>query len=233
MNRNVLTYGMTLYVEDIGKAFHTLADWGLALGNNNYISEPEMETNYIDVPYRNGLLDASTAITGRPIWKTRELSFVLGVKAKDKLDLDVAISNLRNLLNGRICQITLDNDLDYYWRGRVFIIDFDRFQKLGQFVLSVPKAEPYKYKRELTTIKKSISSSGSIVVLPGTMPAVPTFKVTNLIGNSITMAYKGTNYSLVSGTNKFPEVIVNDIETITLTFSGSATIEMTYREGSL
>ena len=140
---NELSNGISIYVEDTGKTYHTLNDWGFALGNNNYISEPEMETNYIDVPYRNGLIDASTAITGRPIYKKRQLSFALGGE-RPRMGWDAVISQIRNSIHGRTCRLTLDNDPNYYWRGRVFIQNFDRFRGLGTFNLNVPIAEPYK-----------------------------------------------------------------------------------------
>ena len=66
---NNLSIGITLYVEETGKTYHTLNDWELALGNNNYIGNPEMETTYIQIPGRSGLIDASEAITGRRIFK--------------------------------------------------------------------------------------------------------------------------------------------------------------------
>ena len=70
---NELTYGISIYVEDSGKTFHTLNDWNLALGNNNYIGDPEMETTYIQVPGRNGLIDASEVVAGRRIYIKRAL----------------------------------------------------------------------------------------------------------------------------------------------------------------
>ena len=135
---NELTLGIKIYVEDTGKTYHTLDDWEFALGNNNYISDPVMETKYIDVPYRDGLIDASTALTGRPIYKRRQLSFDLG-GIRERNSWDAVISNIRNSINGRICRLTIDNDKSYYWRGRVYVEKFDRFRRLGSFTLNVPR----------------------------------------------------------------------------------------------
>ena len=110
---NALTYGISIYVEDSGKTFHTLNDWNLALGNNNYIGEPEMETTYIQVPGRNGLIDASEVVAGRRIYIKRALSFELG-GVNPRLNWDGIISGMRNDVNGRICRLTIDNDTSYF-----------------------------------------------------------------------------------------------------------------------
>ena len=245
-----LSYGISIYVESTQRTFHTLDDWGFALGNNNYISDPEMETNYIDVPYRNGLIDASTALTGRPVYKKRKLSFNLGGK-RPRLSWDAVISRLRNNIHGRTCQLTLDNDPNYYWRGRVYLQDFDRFRGLGTFTLNVPDAEPYKYNKysstdpwlwdpfnfETDTITQqgawTISGTGSHSVPAGYMPTCPTFIVSDLVGQSITMENNGNTYTLTTGSNKFPEIMVNGDTIETFDFTGTAKVQIVYRGGSL
>lgn len=248
---NELTNGISIYVEDTDKTYHTLNDWGFALGNNNYISNPEMETRYIDVPYRDGLIDASTAMTdGRPVYKKRQLAFSLG-GVRERMAWDSVISNLRNRIHGRVCQLTLDNDPNFYWRGRVFLQDFDRSRGLGTFTLSVPNAEPYKYSKTTSsdpwlwdpfnfetdmityTGAWDISGTGTFTVMSGFMPTCPTFVVSDLVGNSIAMAVNGQTFTLVSGSNKFPEVIVNGDEDVTFAFTGSAKVQIVYRTGSL
>lgn len=247
---NELTNGISIYVEDTNKTFHTLDDWGFALGNNNYISDPEMETLYIDVPYRDGLIDASTAMTGRPIYKKRQLSFGLG-GVRERMAWDSVVSMLRNNLHGRICQLTLDNDPDHYWRGRVFVQDFDRFRGLGSFTLNVPNAEPYKYNKHQSTdpwewdpfnfltgvITQAgawtISGTATFTIPAGHMPVVPTFVVSDLVGDSIAMTAGGHEYTLTSGSNYFPEILVNGDSEVTLAFGGNGKVQTVYRGGSL
>lgn len=245
---NELSNGISIYVEDTAKTFHTLTDWDFALSNNNYIGDPEMETHYIDVPYRDGFLDASTVLSGRPIYKKRSLAFNLGGK-RDRMNWDSVISDLRNNINGRICKLTLDNDQAYYWRGRVYIVDFDRFRGLGSFTLSVPDAEPYKYsvaasnepwlwdpfnfETDMITYQGAwvINGTQSHIIPAGTMPTTPQFLVTNL--TSLTMTYNSDTFTFVAGTNVFPEVIINGDDDVTLTFSGQGTVQLIYRSGSL
>lgn len=246
---NNLSIGITLYVEETGKTFHTLDDWQLALGNNNYIGEPKMETTYIQIPGRNGLIDASEAITGRRVFKKRPLAFELGGK-NPRLNWDGIISKMRNEIHGRVCRITLDNDRAYYWRGRVFLEDFDRFRELGTFTLSVPNAEPYKY--SLTTSAEpwlwdpfnfetgiityigavTISGTETITIPAGYMPTAPEIVVSDLSG-TLTLDYGGQTYTLTTGTNKIPSILVGGDSDVELTFTGDAKVQIVYRSGSL
>lgn len=247
---NKLTYGVSIYVEDSAKTYHTLNDWGCALGNNNYIGDPEMETTYITVPGRNGLIDASEVVSGRRIYKKRKLSFELSA-VRSRLSWDGVISALRNNVNGRICRLTLDNDSNYFWRGRVYINDFDRFRELGTFKLDVPVADPYKYDAQSSAEPwlwdpfnfetgvitqqdaQVIVGSGSVIVQHGHMPICPTLVVSDLISQTFEVTYDGATFPLYSGSNIIPSILVGGEEDVTLTFTGSATVQVVYRGGSL
>ena len=247
---NALTYGISIYVEDSGKTYHTLNDWNLALGNNNYIGDPEMETTYIQVPGRNGLIDASEVVAGRRIYIKRALSFELG-GINPRLNWDGIISGFRNSVNGRICRLTLDNDRGYFWRGRVYINGFDRFRDVGTLTLDVPVADPYKYdvissaepwlwdpfNFETGVITQTgsevISGSGTVTINHGHMLACPQIVVSDLSSATFTVEYDGTEYPLTVGTNIIPSILVGGEEDVTLTFTGSATVQVVYRGGSL
>ncbi len=247
---NELSNGIRIYVEDSGKTYHTLNDWEFALGNNNYISDPEMETNYINVPYRDGLIDASTALTGRPIYKKRQLSFYLGgLRKRD--DWDSVVSAIRNNINGRICRLTLDNDPGYYWRGRVYVENFDRFRKLGSFNLNVPSAEPYKYswtssadpwlwdpfnfETDMIIYVGAWTVDGTITktILKGHMPVSPEWVVSELVSDNITLTYNNMSFLLTTGTNIVPEVIVGGDVDVEFSLTGQGKVQCVYRSGSL
>lgn len=247
---NELTNGISIYVEDSGKTFHTLTDWDFALGNNNYIGDPEMETTYIQVPGRDGLIDASEIVSGRRIYTRRELSFELG-GIRDRMNWDGVISALRNEVHGRICRLVLDNDESYFWRGRVFIQGFDRFRDLGTFTLAVPNADPYKYDVTSSvdpwlwdpfnfqtgvitqTGSHVISGSGSITIPHGHMLTCPEIVVSDKLSANFTVIFNGSTYELLQGSNKIPSIMVGGEQQAVLDFNGSATVQIVYRGGSL
>lgn len=245
-----MTNGITIYVEDTGKTFHTVTDWDLGLGNNNYIGDPEMETTYISIPGRDGLLDASEAVTGRRIYKRRELAFEMG-GIHPRLNWDAIISGMRNEIEGRVCHLILDNDSEYYWRGRIYIQGFDRFRSLGTFTLAVPNADPYKYEVHtsaepwlwdpfnfetgvITQDAAHVVVGSEIVTIPhGHMPTYPELVVSDKISGTFSVEFEGTAYQLAAGSNKIPAIIVGGDKDAVLTFMGTATVQIVYRGGSL
>ena len=247
---NELTYGISIYVEDTGKTYHTLDEWEMALGNNNYIGDPEMETTYIKVPGRNGLIDATEAISGRRIYKKRQLEFELG-GVRDRLNWDSIISGFRNNIDGRICRLTLDNDKSHYWRGRVYIKGFDRFRELGTFTLAVPTADPYKYsvtssaepwlwdpfnfETDYITYIGAITVNGTetVTIPAGHMATSPDLVVSDKTSSSFTVEADSVTYTLAAGSNKIPAIIVGGDSDVELTFSGNAKVQIVYRSGSL
>lgn len=247
---NELTYGIAIYVEDSGKTYHTLNDWDLALGNNNYIGDPEMETTYIQVPGRSGLIDATEVISGRRIYKKRQLEFELG-GIRDRLDWDSVISAFRNNVDGRVCRLTLDNDKSHYWHGRVYIRGFDRFRDLGTFTLAVPTADPYKYSKtssaepwlwdpfnfetDMVTYIGAITVVGSVTVtIPhGHMATSPELVVSDMTSQTFTITVNGITYPLMVGTNRIPSIIVGGDSDVDLEFTGDAKVQIVYRSGSL
>ena len=247
---NELTIGISIYVEDTGKTYHTLDTWNLALGNNNYIGDPEMETTYIKVPGRNGLIDATEAVSGRRVFRKRQLAFELGGK-HDRLDWDGVISAFRNNIEGRVCRLTLDNDRSHYWRGRVYIQGFDRFRDLGTFTLAVPMADPYKYNKtssaepwlwdpfnfetDMVTYIGAITvvGSASVTIPHGHMPTSPEFVVSDLLSPTFTVTVNNVTYPLTVGTNRVPSIIVGGDSDVELEFTGDAKVQIVYRSGSL
>ena len=246
-NVNVFN-GCKFTVESTNEEFHTFDDWGLYITNTNYIGNPEQYTNYVEVPGRNGRLDMSEALTGRPTYLGRKLSISLA-GARPKIQWDTVISFFRNHINGRVCKITFDNDPSYFWRGRVHVDDFESLLTLGKFTVNVD-AEPYKYSihqtsdpwlwdpfnflTDMITYYDAWTISGTkIITIPkGNMPISPTFVVSELVG-TLTLVCDGVTYTLASGSNKFPGITVNGDTNTDLTFSGTAKVQIVFRGGSL
>lgn len=247
---NALTNGFTIIVEKNNKSYHSLRDWGLAVGNNNYIGDPELQTTYIAVPGRDGYIDASEVVSGRPIYTKREISIEVG-GLHERNDWDAIISGIRNKIQGRVCRIIFDNDAEYYWRGRVNISEFDRNRRLGTFKISLPDAEPYKYSvyssdepwlwdpfNFITGVitylpSQQITGSGSITIPAGYMLTCPTIIVANITSGTFTVTVNGRTYTLSQGSNVFPSIMVGGDSDVTLNFVGTAKVQISYRSGSL
>lgn len=247
---DALTNAVMIEIVATGESYHTLKDWGLAIGNNNPVGEPELEEYYVDVPGADGFLDFTEFTTGRRIFKSRTIEMKMGGK-KPRNDWDIWIADIRNLLHGRKIKIIFDNDPGFYYIGRAKIQDFDRDREIGTFTIYV-KADPYKYNisdntedwlwdsfdfetgfidegKEIT-IKPGETKEYTIV--PDLMPFVPEIYVSVLGTAGLKMIVNGESYTLAKGRNRFADIVVDE-EDVLLTFSGSGTFIVKYRRGSL
>lgn len=248
---NALTNGATIIIANTNESFHTLDDWGFAIGNNNYIGDPQQHTDFISVKGRNGLLDISEALTGRPTYSSREISVELG-GIRIPQNWDSVISDLRNKIDGRQIKLIFDNDPSYFWYGRCKIEGFDRMRDLGRFKLSIPNADPYKYNVHefnedwlwdpfnfetdyVTEAHEYTINQHTEIVLPaGTMPVAPTIIVTNINTYLTVQKYGDARViDLNLGENKVYAITINDTTESRLMFEGDGTFSINYRGGSL
>ena len=247
------SFGATITVGT--KSYHTFNDWKMTIINNNYIGDPEVETNYLDVPGRDTMLDYSEALTGRPVYKSRPIKIELQ-GLREKMSWDIEVSRLRNILHGRIAKVYFDNDESHYWEGRIYLREMDREKTLGSFVLEMPTAQPFKYDKFSSTVDYDWDTfdfeedvdryigvldftEGYTVEIPiSEIPGVPVvlvINVTTLRSDTLTMRSSSNNktYSLKRGRNRYPELHVAGASVVTLTFTGSAKLTIDYRAARL
>lgn len=210
-----------------------------------------MNEAYIEIKGRNGLLDISEALTGKATYKSRHISVNLA-GINEQRDWDVIISDLRNKFDGKLINITFDNDISYYWTGRAHVVGFERDANCGRFVLDIPAADPYKYNVQefneawlwdsfnfetdyvTEETEYTITEHTEITLPAGTMPVSPTIIVTN-INTFLTVQKYGDSrvIPLSLGENKIYAITVNDSSESILMFEGNGKFSINYRGGSL
>ena len=242
--------GIKITVEGTSNIYHSYDDWGLYVTNTDCIGEPKQYTKYLTIPGRNGQLDLSQAISGRPIFISREIKINLA-GTRFRTNWDAVISTFRNAIAGRVCRITFDNDPSYFWKGKVDVKGFESALNLGTFSIEIPEADPYKYDITssadpwlwdpfnfetgvITQIgSKVITGSGSITITHGHMATCPEIVISDKLSESFTVTYDNISYPLAVGTNRVPAIMVGGETDVTLNFTGSATVQVVYRSGSL
>lgn len=241
--------GASITVLSTGKTYHTLHDWGLAIGNNNCIGTPEQETYYLDVPGADGFLDYSEALTGRPVFKKRPIEIVLGGKM-ERSRWQSFLSTLRIMLHGKRVRVVLDDFPGYYWEGRAEVTEFDRVREIGTFKLSIPQADPYGYSLndnssenwlwdpfdfELGVIDEPIclnltadTPTASCTIPHSGVPFAVSVRVTEIGDVGLTMTVGSDKYLLQKGENRFAELLVAETD-LPLTFTGRGSLQVIYR----
>ena len=218
-----LEKGITFNVVKSQQLYHTYHDFGFLLSEKE-IGAATPKTELLDVPGADAPLDF-TEFFGDIKYKNRKLKFTLskaGVSS-DFLDL---FSEVQNALNGQLCDIILDEDDLFYYRGRVTVSSFKKNKRIGECVIDCD-CEPYKMKLLPTRLTYKIAGN-RIVSLPNLRKQV----IPNFDSDSeIQVKYSG---KIFTGSGKFiiPDLVLKkDITQIELV--GTATVKIEYVEGSL
>lgn len=248
-----ITNGAMITVLATGKSYHTLRDFGLAMGNNNPIGNVQQETYYVDVPGADGFLDYSEALTGRPVFKERSIEMKLGGK-RGNASWQSFISKMRVLFHGKKVRVIFDDFPGYFWEGRAEIRDYDRTGQIGTFIFAIPKADPYAYSVndnsssdwlwdpfdfEVSIIEEPLSfnltsanQTVSCTIEHSGAPFAVFIDVTSVGSSGLYMELNGDSYVLAVGKNQFSELVVDD-EDMELKFKGIGKFTVTYRRRTL
>lgn len=179
---------------------HTYRDLGLVLvdGSEN-IGLPEVQTYYVEVPGRNGLLDLTEALNGGVTYKNRECSWQFA-DAREYGERTEALVRLANMLHGRKFDFVLDDRPDYTGTGR-FTAEVEENYK-GYTLLNVTAdCEPY-FSKGLQTFRFNAAGGITVKMLCGRMPVCPVFE----FENETIVAAGGTHVKMQAGTYKVTDI---------------------------
>ena len=181
------------------------------------VSPPEPRTSYVDVPFRDGLLDFSTALTGGIVRyqnRTVTASFVTKDAAED--GWRERYHSFINAFHGRKEKLIFDYDPDYYYLGRVTCDASKDDQLIGAASITAD-CDPYKYKVNPTVREFDVSGSEGleIILQNDRMPIAPTVTT----DAEITVEFGESTIVFASGTRKAPDLLLH--------------IKFEYQEGAL
>lgn len=199
---------------------NTLTEYGLLLCADLIIGEPKLKENYVDIPGGNGSLNLSYSPQGYAVYEDRTITFKL-FKAMGEDERNRLVTTLRNAWHGQEIDLVLPNDLTHYWHG---VIQFGEIggYNYGEIPVTM-RAAPYKLKTSVT----SVSGTGAVTLSNERMPVVPTVTATE----AVTLAWSGYSVAISPGTQKIPQLVLQQGDTVVTVSGGSVTFE--YREGSL
>ena len=206
---------------------HSYEDLNLVLTKST-IPPAKAKTTYVDVPGADGSLDL-TETHGDVKYSDRDCTFYFSQLPSDETDFEEKKTEISNLLNGKVCNITLDTDEDYYFQGRCAVNDHLQDGNLKEFTISA-RVRPYKYRQEVTKVTVSLTGTAKTVILSnGRKPVAPIIECTN---DNTVIAFGGISFNLSAGTHKLLDIMLVEGDN-TLTVSGTGTVTFKYQEGDL
>ena len=201
------------------------ADYGLIVAPYA-IPMPEPQTNFVEIPGRDGALDLSEAF-GTIRYADRIIPLMLYARAP----FDAAISAFAADVHGRRMNVIFDRDPTYYYDARVTVEDVDRHAGYCELSLEC-RAKPYKLEHFETTMTVLPTGSATVTLTNTRMPVVPT--ITTSAEMTLTFTIRTVSYTvtLSAGAHTIPSLVLAEDDT-EVEITGTGSITFTYRKGAL
>ncbi len=193
------------------------------------IQPAEPKTNFIDIPGADGSKDFSESPAGRVVYKTRKITWTFKLYPGDNWVTKYA--QVSNAINGWSGKITLDDDPDYYYQGRV-TVSKHAVDGILHTITVIATCQPYKLRQSETTQSANLTTSYSTIVLNNDRkPVTPTITVSA----ATTLQWKGGTFALAAGTHRVLGIMLEEgaNQLQAKTDAGTGTIKIVYRKGAL
>ena len=211
----------------------TLTGWEL--------SAPTLVESFLDIPGRiDGLLDASTALTdGDPRYGSRALAATFESSEGTRAEREERIRTMQNQLDGWRFDIVLPDDPTHHIKGRVRVERL--YNDLAHASVRVTaKCDPWRYNNTETVVvlQATVTPQTATLINSGRRAVAPVLTVT---GGDVNITFAGVSRALSPSVYRdLPELFLsrsgsedNQRGTYPLTYSGTGSILLTYREAVL
>ncbi len=201
------------------------ADYGLIVAPYA-IPMPEPQTNFVEIPGRDGSLDLSDAF-GTVRYADRIIPLTMYARAP----FDTLISTFAADVHGRRMDVIFDRNPTYYYDARIMIEDVERHAGFCELSLEC-RAKPYKVEHFETSITVLPTGSATITLSNTRMPVVP--MITASAEMTLTFTIVGVVYTinLAAGLHFVPPLVLTEGDT-EIGIMGTGSITFIYRKGAL
>lgn len=221
---------------------HSYRDWGIIL-SSKVISPPEAQINKVDVPLRDGSIDLTEALTNDVKYKDRTIT--LDFTVTDRSTWTAKVSEIQNYLHGKRLKIVFDEDLAFYYIGRVYVNSWETDKAIGKLVIECD-VEPFKYDMfssavdwewDIFDFNEGILNETGQLIVDGetTIPLIcrrkrmfPIFTAST----AMTVEFEGEVFDLIKGEQKLYGIFLHE-GINELTFKGNGVVSIDYIGGSL
>lgn len=206
--------------------YHSYADFNLLLAADGIKDvPPALQGNYLDVPYRNKLLDISEAF-GKRAYGKRTPSYTFTI-VQGSESWDEIIRKISGAIHGKQVKIIYDRDPDYYLLGRASVNSFKSDKGIGTVVIDAV-CDPFKYKLQPTSKTFAVNGTSNITLENEGETAYP--KVTTSAAMQVVQGDSSFSFGVVTD---YQSKVKLDQGANSLTVKGTGNITFTYQEGVL
>lgn len=220
-------------------------DWNLTFITRS-LPLPEVKEQKVDIPYADGFIDYSEAVSGKVAYDKKPISMEFYVFA-DYLDWHQIKSDIAARIHGQNIRIVFDDDVEYFYYGRVLVSDIKYIQRgVGKLEITAD-CQPFKYRVvgtadrwiwDIFNFETGIINELIDVEIDGETDVTVygydrSFGLLTITSTTaMRLTYDGDDYSIVAGNNMMFDILLAEGEN-TLTFTGSGKVTIDYRGGVL
>lgn len=215
-------------------------EWGLVPTSRLHVAQPEVKTDYVDVPGLDGSLDYSSVLTGDVHYGQRTGSWEFHLKPGESWMK--VYSQILNALHGQKVRLILFDDPEYFYQGRVSVNEW-RSEEMNSRIVLDYNLDPFKYPLKSTKdIDWLWNDLFDNVIYYGRFDVHGTC-VRNLINPSNTevtpqiicssnmqLVKDGVSHPLVTGKNNNAGIVLKPGDNV-MTFSGEGRVLVDYTFG--
>ena len=207
--------------------YHSFNDLRLILATKT-MGTPSPKTETIDIPGGDGVLDL-TEYFGDTKYNNRNLSFEFSTMVP-KSDFMAVFSAVQNALHGKRMAITLDEDPDWYYTGRISVSEWKAEKNIGKLTIDCD-CDPYKKQSKPTVITRAVAGTETIILPNSRKRTVPEVVIDSAAGLNIAFGL-GNVWDLGNGSYTLPELELAEGDN-PVAVTGTGTITFTYTQGKL
>lgn len=222
LNLSKIEKGITFEVLNTSTSFHSYRNYQMYLSKKE-IGKADPKIELLDVPGADEPIDF-TEFFGDVKYKNRKLKFTFSVKLTSLFD--TVFSQLQNDLNGKKCKITLDDDTNFYYVGRVSISELKADKRIGEITVECD-CNPYKLKRDKTVVSVNVAGEKIVTLENLRKHVTPIFNS----DATVQVIFENKQYSS-TGTFTIPEIILKEGSS-QIRLKGNANVTIEYQEGGL
>lgn len=204
---------------------HSWDDFSLILGSKE-MEPPSVKTEIVEIPGADGVLDL-TEYFGEPKYGNRKLKFNFSTNVPQSQFLEL-FTNVQSKLHGQKMNIVLDDDSEFYYVGRIFVSAFENEKSVGKLSIECD-CEPFKYKKELTSISQMLNGSTQFNFRNLRKSVIPTITVTG----ETTIVFDNSTFVLSAGTYSDERIMFTGGDNLLTATGTNVTLTVEYREGTL